>query len=83
MTKNMLFLLLQGVHEKLKPFVCSLCSTSFSKKSTLKMHVRSVHDKLRPFTCDQCDAKFSQVRIPSSLQPTVPYKPRLNQLLSL
>ena len=51
----------QGVHEKLKPFLCSLCTTSFSKKSTLKMHIRSVHDKLRPFACDQCDAKFSQV----------------------
>jgi uncharacterized Zn-finger protein len=46
------------VHEKLRPFECSICPAKFGKKFHLKTHVKGVHEKLRPFECSICKAKF-------------------------
>ena len=48
------------VHEKKKPFLCTLCGNSYPSDHYLKSHIKSVHEGERRFKCPQCDAKFSQ-----------------------
>ena len=46
------------VHEKLKPFQCSHCESTFALKNTLKVHVRKVHGKMK--ACPHCETFFVQ-----------------------
>ena len=46
--------------QKLKPFVCDVCSQCFARRWYLTVH-RNAHFRQRSFTCDQCPAKFSRV----------------------
>lgn len=46
------------VHEKIKPFKCDLCPSSFSFRDGLCRHTRMVHDQVRPFSCPFCSLKF-------------------------
>ena len=43
-------------HEGKKPFKCDICSSSFARKSNLKV----VHGGKKPFECDTCSDTFSQ-----------------------
>ena len=45
---------------KQKPYVCPLCTESFSSKQELKKHTRA-HTGEKPYTCKQCSKSFSQV----------------------
>ncbi|KAM4634129.1 uncharacterized protein ACJ7VT_007690 [Polymixia lowei] len=44
---------------KLKPVSCSLCSKTFSPKTSLKLHMRT-HTAEKPFSCSLCGKKFTQ-----------------------
>ena len=48
-----------SVHDKLKPFNCSICSQQFSQKGHLNVHVKKVHEKLKQ-GCPHCDKSFHQ-----------------------
>ena len=43
-------------HEGEKPFKCDICSSSFARKSNLKV----VHGGKKPFECDTCSDTFPQ-----------------------
>ena len=40
---------IQTVHEGLKPFKCSICNSSFTRKPALKKHIKSVHENKNQF----------------------------------
>ncbi|KAJ3276985.1 hypothetical protein HDV01_000037 [Terramyces sp. JEL0728] len=42
-----------------KPFVCNICSWSFSRSHDLKRH-EFIHSKDKPFTCPGCNRGFSR-----------------------
>ena len=48
------------VHDKAKPFPCSICSSSFSTKSHLVRHIKQVHEGRKPHQCTICEASFHQ-----------------------
>ena len=48
-----------SVHEKFKPFPCTLCEKSFPRAENLRLHTRLVHEKVRLFPCSECDMYFS------------------------
>ena len=64
---------IQVVHEGKKPFKCTLCDASFTKKSYMvthiasvhegKKHIESKHEKKRPYKCSKCDACFTQSNV--------------------
>ena len=41
-------------HSKHRPYVCSICCSSFVCKSKLVRHQRQVHNEARPFLCSEC-----------------------------
>ncbi|KAH8302765.1 hypothetical protein KR044_010645 [Drosophila immigrans] len=51
------------VHNKIKPFICSVCGKKTARKASLIIHMRQ-HTGEKPLKCEQC--KFS-TRDPSSL----------------
>ena len=48
------------VHEKKKPFVCSMCPSKFADKGHLDKHIGNVHEKKKPFVCSICPSKFAE-----------------------
>ena len=42
-----------------KPFSCSFCQKSFSKKITLQIHER-IHTGEKPYSCDTCEKRFAR-----------------------
>ncbi len=46
------------VHEKIKPFKCTLCSYASSRSVDLKYHISTVHEKERKHICDLCDKEY-------------------------
>merc|ERR1719270_2620383 len=45
-----------------KQFKCPLCKNSFSRLSSVEVHIASVHDGKKPFKCSSCDRCFFQSR---------------------
>ncbi|RUS73437.1 hypothetical protein EGW08_018793 [Elysia chlorotica] len=41
-------------HSEQRPYVCSICCSSFVCKSKLVRHQRQVHNEARPFLCSEC-----------------------------
>ena len=39
---------------------CTICSKTFSRKTSLKVHIAAVHEGLKPFECPKCDKKFGR-----------------------
>jgi KRAB domain-containing zinc finger protein len=51
------------VHEKVhtvRPFICTVCNTSFASNTAFKHHIVSFHTDKRPFTCKECGETFKQ-----------------------
>ncbi|XP_069847890.1 PR domain zinc finger protein 14 [Dipodomys merriami] len=46
------------VHEKHRPYLCSICGKCFSQSSSLNKHMR-VHSGDRPYQCVYCTKKFT------------------------
>ncbi|XP_008847138.1 PR domain zinc finger protein 14 [Nannospalax galili] len=46
------------VHEKHRPYLCSMCGKCFSQSSSLNKHMR-VHSGDRPYQCVYCTKKFT------------------------
>ena len=46
--------------KKNRPFGCSKCSSKFTRRRSLKIHIGSIHERKKPFACNICDSKFSQ-----------------------
>eukprot|EP00188_Purpureofilum_apyrenoidigerum_P003622 Plantae.Rhodophyta-Purpureofilum_apyrenoidigerum.ctg38459.p1 GENE.Plantae.Rhodophyta-Purpureofilum_apyrenoidigerum.ctg38459~~Plantae.Rhodophyta-Purpureofilum_apyrenoidigerum.ctg38459.p1 ORF type:complete len:165 (-),score=13.84 Plantae.Rhodophyta-Purpureofilum_apyrenoidigerum.ctg38459:262-756(-) len=44
--------------ESSKTHKCRQCTSSFTTRSNLVVHVQTVHQGLRPYTCDQCGRNF-------------------------
>merc|ERR1712223_1606514 len=43
----------------LKPFVCTMCNESFSRRHTLNKHIRGAHGtENKPFQCSSCSKTF-------------------------
>lgn len=49
------------VHEKARPFKCTLCNSAFGQRNHLTQHVLVVHDKVKMYKCDLCSMTFSNV----------------------
>ena len=47
-----------SVHERKKPYECSICSDTFSLKKGLKTHLASIHEGIKPFECSVCFKRF-------------------------
>ena len=47
------------VHKGEKPFKCSICNYSASRKQHLDMHITSVHEGKKPFKCSICAGNFN------------------------
>ncbi|KAM9797006.1 uncharacterized protein ACBT44_017321 [Syngnathus typhle] len=45
-------------HSGQKPFACSFCCKSFTRRSDLKVHMQIKHTGEKPFSCDICAKKF-------------------------
>lgn len=48
------------VHEKLKPFECQVCSSTFRLENPLKIHIRAVYETMMPFECPLSLTIFGQ-----------------------
>ena len=51
---------IRAVHDKVKPFICSICRYKCGKQNQLDKHMEWVHDdkKVRTFKCSKCSASF-------------------------
>ncbi len=49
----------RSIHERNKPFACSVCQRVFSQKGNLKSHMRT-HTGEKPFVCTVCGRAFAQ-----------------------
>ena len=51
---------IRAVHDKVKPFICSICGYKCGKQHQLDNHMELVHDEkiVRSIQCSQCDASF-------------------------
>ena len=49
----------QMIHQDEKPFQCSQCNQSFTRKFNLVQHY-ATHTGEKPFQCSQCNKSFSQ-----------------------
>ena len=49
-------------HTGVKPHVCAICGSSFSKQCSLRKHQRTIHEKMREHECEVCamKVKFSK-----------------------
>lgn len=56
-TKPFIFQI-RSVHEKVKPYKCDKCSSTFAFKDGLQRHNQMVHDQIRPFSCSYCSLMF-------------------------
>ena len=50
---------IREVHQKIKPFKCSICGSDWQSNSIMISHIKAVHDVLKPFKCSFCDHTFS------------------------
>ncbi|PXF42936.1 Zinc finger and BTB domain-containing protein 14 [Gracilariopsis chorda] len=50
---------INGVHRRIRPFVCHKCGSAFQYKSMLKNHENSVHLGIRPYECSHCTKRFT------------------------
>jgi len=51
---------IRAVHDRLKPFHCTLCNRSFGKKYDLTSHRSAVHLKVKGHTCQECRKPFAK-----------------------
>jgi Zinc finger, C2H2 type. len=58
-TPKMTMSLPQIIHEKDRPYVCSLCGKTFARPDTYKLHMKR-HDGYRPYACHICSRTFTQ-----------------------
>lgn len=49
------------VHEKYRPYECSICKKTFNRSADLKVHER-VHTGERPYVCKICGERFKYVK---------------------
>ena len=47
------------MHEKKKPFECSICNKKFTQKGHMNGHIASVHNEMKRYECNLCTLKYS------------------------
>ncbi|KAJ1340171.1 hypothetical protein BSLG_005164 [Batrachochytrium salamandrivorans] len=47
-------------HREDRPFVCSICATSFHRKHDLSRHARSIHGEGKQFHCEPCKRSYAR-----------------------
>ena len=52
---------MESVHEKKKPYICSICEKKFAQKGGLEKHIERIHETVQPskFKCSICNNNFS------------------------
>ena len=51
---------IRSVHERIKPFRCETCASSFAEKKDMLRHIGTVHEGKKLYKCDTCQTSFSQ-----------------------
>ena len=51
---------IRSVHERIKPFRCEKCASSFAEKKDMLRHIGTVHEGKKLYKCDTCKTNFSQ-----------------------
>ena len=46
---------IESVHERFKPFKCTICDYETAEKGNLKQHIKSVYEDIKAFNCNICD----------------------------
>ena len=50
---------IESAHDRIKPHMCSICGTSFSRKDVLDNHIQKMHNENKEqYKCSYCDAIF-------------------------
>jgi uncharacterized Zn-finger protein len=51
---------MKSAHEGKKAYQCSICSTQFTSKQHMAVHIYFIHEGKKPFKCDICNKDFAE-----------------------
>ena len=51
---------IESVHEGKKPFTCTICNSSYTRKLSLRQHIATVHEGNKPYACTLCKSSYTR-----------------------